>query len=292
MFRADRVEGPYRPAPADVNPILTQRDMPAGRPDPVSAAGHADIVDLPDGGWAAVFLATRPYDQDFYNIGRETWLLPVTWQGGWPRILPRGTAVPRIVPRPLPAGSKAPPQTGSFVSRDEFTATALPMHWMTMRAAKVTVNGGELRLTPGDKLGVMGKPAFAARRQQHIGATAEAELLAPPAPGTTAGLAALQNDNYFLTIAAVSQDGRTVIRAARRSGKDEPETGVTLAERPVAASGPIRFRISARSGRYDLAYAVRGAWTTLAEDVDATNLSTEKAGGFVGTMIGPFAQRN
>jgi alpha-N-arabinofuranosidase len=33
-----------------------------------------------------------------------------------------------------------------------------------------------------------------------------------------------------------------------------------------------------------------GKWVTVAADVDATNLSTEIAGGFVGTMIGPFAQ--
>ena len=78
VFRADRIEGPYRPAPAGVNPILTQRDLPADRPNPVSAAGHADLVDLPDGRWAAMFLATRPYAKDYYNIGRETWLLPVT----------------------------------------------------------------------------------------------------------------------------------------------------------------------------------------------------------------------
>lgn len=294
VFRADRVEGPYVPAPASVNPILTQRDLPADRPDPVSAAGHADIVDLPGGGWAAVFLATRPYEKDFYNIGRETWLLPVSWPaGGWPQILAPGKAAPRVVARPLPAGPAAPPQTGSFGARDAFDGNALPMHWMTMRAAPLSVAGGELRLTPGDGLGVMGKPAFAARRQQHIAATAETELVAPPAPGTTAGLAALQNDFYFLTIAAVARDGQLVIRAARRSGREEPATGVTLAERPIAAAGPIRFRIEARGGRYDLSYAAgRGGWTILAKDVDATNLSTDKAGGFVGTMIGPFAQRN
>lgn len=292
VFRADRVDGPYRPAPPDVNPILTQRDLPAGRANPVSAAGHADLVELPDGRWAAVFLATRPYEKDYYNIGRETWLLPVEWRGGWPRILPRGEVVPRVVTRPLPAGAGAPPQTGSFTARDEFDGTALPLNWMTMRGARVTVAGGELRLDPDEGLGVMGKPAFAARRQQHIDAVAETELVAPPRTGTSAGLAALQNDHYFLTIAAVARPDGMVIRAARRSGRDEPATGVTLAERRITARGPVRFRITARGGRYDLAYAVGGRWTTLAPNVDATNLSTEVAGGFVGTMIGPFATRD
>jgi len=197
-----------------------------------------------------------------------------------------------VLKRPLPAGEAAAPQTGSFTARDEFTGTALPLNWMTMRGAKVTVAGGELRLDPGEGLGVMGKPAFAARRQQHIDAAAETELLALPAPGTTAGLAALQNDNYFLTIAAVASDKGVILRAARRSGEKEPATGVTLAEQPITAKGPIRFRITARAGRYDLAYAVGGKWTVLAKDVDGTNLSTATAGGFVGTLIGPFATRN
>jgi len=64
ILRADKVDGPYRPAPPSINPILTQRDMPAGRPAPISATGHADLVQLPDGRWWSVFLGTRPYAED------------------------------------------------------------------------------------------------------------------------------------------------------------------------------------------------------------------------------------
>jgi alpha-N-arabinofuranosidase len=35
---------------------------------------------------------------------------------------------------------------------------------------------------------------------------------------------------------------------------------------------------------------VPGRWQPIAHDVDATNLSTAKAGDFLGTMIGPYAQ--
>jgi alpha-N-arabinofuranosidase len=47
---------------------------------------------------------------------------------------------------------------------------------------------------------------------------------------------------------------------------------------------------SSNGGRYDLAYATGKDWVTLVPGVDATNLSTNKAGGFVGAMFGPFAQ--
>jgi len=105
-----------------------------------------------------------------------------------------------------------------------------------------------------------------------------------------AGLAALQNDDYFLTLAVVRENGRTLVRAARRAGPDDPRTGVTVAEAPTDPSGPVRLRLSAHGGSYDFAYATDGTWKTLVTGIDGTNLSTATAGGFVGTMIGPFAQ--
>lgn len=291
-FRATSVEGPYVPAPRSINPILTQRDLPATRANPVSATGHADLVELPDGRWWSVFLGTRPYAQDLYNTGRETFLLPVDWSQGWPVILPKGQAVPRVARAPLPTvASGAVPLTGTFSARDDFTAARLGLEWMTMRGAPYRLGKGGLLLDPReDGIGDFGKPAFVARRQEHAVATVATEVRFTPAEGQMAGLAAVQNDDYFLTIALTRHDGKNYVRVARRAGKSEPRTGVTVAERAVAVGGPLRFRISARGGRYDFAYATGKRWVTVAASVDATNLSTEKAGGFVGTMIGPFAQ--
>lgn len=291
VLRADAVEGPYLPAPKGINPILTQRDLPVDRPAPVSAAGHADLVQLPDGRWQSVFLATRPYAEDFYNTGRETFLLPVTWRNGWPVILDHGQAIPRTAKAPLPTVVAGTPLTGSFTARDEFDGSRLRPEWMTMRGATVRLAGGDLMLAPTrDGLGDFGRPAFVARRQQHAEAVATTELRFAPREGEMAGLAALQNDEYFLTIAITRRNGRDLIRVARRAGPGEPRDGVTIAERPVALAGAIGLRITARGGRYDFAIGDHGRWTIVARDVDGTNLSTASAGGFVGTMIGPFAQ--
>ena len=84
VLRADRPTGPYTPFAG--NPILTQRDLPRDRPFPITSAGHAEFVETPSGEWWATFLATRPYEGDHYNTGRETFLMPVQWQDGWPRI--------------------------------------------------------------------------------------------------------------------------------------------------------------------------------------------------------------
>ncbi|MEG3146669.1 glycoside hydrolase family 43 protein [Sphingomonas sp. RT2P30] len=291
-FRAETVEGPYLPAPATVNPILTQRDLPADRRDPVSAAGHASLVELPDGRWWSVFLGTRPYAGDFYNIGRETFLLPVTWRGGWPIILPKGAVIPRIAAAPpLARGRGDGPTTGSFTMRDGFEGTKLGNAWMAMRGATYRLVQGQLQLDPGDGLGDFGHPGFVARRQQHAHAMVSTALSFTPGEGESAGLAAVQNDDFFLTVALTRQGGRSFVRVARRAGASDPRNGVTVAQLPLAPRGPIRLRIIARGGRYDFAYATGARWISVARDVDATNLSTAKAGGFVGTMIGPFAER-
>ncbi|MGH1558535.1 family 43 glycosylhydrolase [Caulobacter segnis] len=79
VLRAKAVTGPY--VPYKDNPILTQRGLPKDRPLPITSAGHADLVDTPDGQWWATFLAVRPYGDDLYNTGRETFLLPVEMEG-------------------------------------------------------------------------------------------------------------------------------------------------------------------------------------------------------------------
>ena len=58
IFTSDHVKGPYRPV--SNNPILTQRDLPEDRANPITCTGHADLIETPDGQWFAIFLACRP----------------------------------------------------------------------------------------------------------------------------------------------------------------------------------------------------------------------------------------
>ena len=94
IFEASSVKGPYSPCP--INPILTQRDVPDAD---VRCTGHADLVQSTSGEWYAVFLGTESYDGEYnFNTGRQTFLLPVTWTGGQPVILPAGEKLPTQVP--------------------------------------------------------------------------------------------------------------------------------------------------------------------------------------------------
>jgi alpha-N-arabinofuranosidase len=66
----------------------------------------------------------------------------------------------------------------------------------------------------------------------------------------------------------------------------------TLATREVEAGGALRLKIDGDEGAYGFAFDAgdgRG-WQSLARDIDGTVLSTDRAGGFVGTLLGPFAR--
>jgi xylan 1,4-beta-xylosidase len=297
VLRSRSVTGPYVPDPA--NPILTQRDLPRGRIDPITSAGHADLVQTQNGDWWATFLAVRPYAGDFYNTGRETFLLPVTWQDGWPRITAPGQAIPAVHAKPnLPSSPPPPlPTSGAFTVRDEFDGPELPMHWLMMRNPRGRwwdFAGGRLRLQPRSvALGDFGNPSFVGRRQQHLNATASTIVrFAPEAAEDAAGLVAIQNDEYWYFLALVRRDGRPAVELRRRAGSAEPRDGVALASAPIdiAPGAPVHLRIAARGAAYDFFYATReGAWRPLHLDGDGTILSTAKAGGFVGALFGVHA---
>jgi len=291
VFRSDKVTGPYVPF-AD-NPILTQRDL---KGSPITSTGHASFVKTPSGDWWSVFLGVRPYDDQNFNTGRETFLMPVRWEQGWPRITDHGARVPWVARRPnLPAGTRAPvPTSGSFTIRDEFNGSKLPPYWMMMRnpvGKWWRLAGGALHLDArGTALGDMGNPSLWARRQQHLNATVTTRVrFSPPSDAAEAGLVAMQNDEYFYYLAVGRDHGKRVVRLRRRAGGPDAMAGAILASSPIP-HGPIELRINARGAAYDFGWSADGkSWHLLARNADGTLLSTKKSGGFVGAVFALYA---
>ncbi|WP_372018026.1 glycoside hydrolase family 43 protein [Pseudoxanthomonas sp. 10H] len=295
VLRSRNVWGPY--VPYERNPILTQRDLPDDRALPVTNAGHADLVQGPDGSWWAVFLASRNYDVRHYNTGRETWLLPVTWKDGWPVILDPGQAIPYVAKAPsfMRGDASQAPNTGNFTWRDEFDAPAQRREWLSVRVprhawADFTATPGALSIHPRrEGLDTLGNPSFLARRQQHLVFEASTAL-ARPERGIAAGLAAFQNEKYwyFLGVRRAGDDG-TEVFLEKRAGEGPSEIVAMRAAGPAQA---LKLKVSGEEGDYGFAYDAgdgRG-WQWLARDQDGTVLSTETAGGFVGAMVGPYAR--
>lgn len=300
VYRSRAIFGPYEAWPD--NPSLTQRDLDPARPAPVTSAGHAQFVELADGSWWAVFLATRPYEGNHYNIGRETFLLPVHWEDGWPRILPHGARVPEVAERPaLPRMRGVPPMSGPLHWRETFTAARLPPAWVSVnvpRAHWFDTGRGGLRITPSaTPLGTFagGQPSYLGHRLQHHRAQIETRVEAAGLDaGEHAGLALLQNESHFYAL-ALARDGANISLALwRRASDSEPTPGVAMTSVVLPAgvsSARLRFTLEDAALRAEYALA-GGDWQVLAGQLDARLLSTQTASGFIGATFGPYAWRD
>jgi beta-glucosidase len=289
VLRARSPWGPFEPYAG--NPILTQRDLPPDRSQPITNAGHADLVEAPDGTWWATFLATRTYEGVHYNTGRGTFLLPVTWRDGWPVILEHGKTIPYVVrgPRFMEARDQQP-LSGNFTWRDEFDSATLDNNWLQLRARQ----SFDLKRTPGalsidpqvTRLDDVATPAFLGRRQQHLVFDATTQLRVPAKGGTAAGLAAFQNETHWYFFGARRVGSSVEIFVEKKNG----EHLETLATTTVPSSAQLKLRISGNARAYSFRYQDDGAWEALKENDDGSILSTDVAGGFVGAVVGPYAR--
>jgi alpha-N-arabinofuranosidase len=292
VFRSTSVRGPF--LPYERNPILSQRTLDPTRPNPVTSAGHAKFVQTADGAWWASFLATRPYGDGLYNIGRETFLLPVSWKDDWPVVLEDGKPIPFVAPRPaLPAQPRpALPFSGDFAYTDEFTGARLSDQWIGVRTPAAPFHrlaNGRLVLEPAGQLGDLDStPAFIARRQQHhIARVATSLRFRPIQEGDRAGLVAYQSDASHLFYGLARLGQRNVLALTVR---DKAASDRLLASVPLDSEA-LDLQIEADGGRMRFSYTAGGVTRVLRADVDASFLSTAKAGGFTGTIIGPYVWR-
>ena len=106
----------------------------------------------------------------------------------------------------------------------------------------------------------------------------------PGKDGDRAGLAALQNDDAWLFFGVTRIEGRPHIALYAREN--------TKTERLIASAlidaGEVTLTLRLDGGKLAADYATGEQTRTLTKDFDITFLSTRKAGGFVGTVIGPY----
>jgi alpha-N-arabinofuranosidase len=292
IFRSKSPWGPFEPGPN--NPILTQRDLPADRANPVTNAGHADLVQMADGSWWSVFLASRPYKDYLFNTGRETFLLPVTWKNGWPVILEHGKEIPYTLKAPHVKtkvdAAAADALSGNFTRRDEFDTAEPGVEWIQIHVPKqpwYELLNGELVIHPLKvNLDEKRNASFYARRQANQRFAASTEFAPPRAPGTAAGLAAYQNEKYWYFFGTRRVGDRLQLFLERHAGDAfSVVTSVT-----IAAPASLRLLMNGEGAHYSFSYDAGDGWQPLQDD-DGSILSTAVAGGFVGTVLGPYARQ-
>jgi xylan 1,4-beta-xylosidase len=315
IFKSDSLRGPY--VPWDQNPILTQMDLPNNRSNPVTCTGHADLVRTQNGDWYAVFLGCQPYQGNFFNTGRETFMLPVTWTAdGWPVILPPHTPVPLTVKMPnLPPISDvgAVPTTGNISYTENFDSDTLPPRWIGVRVPTskwyaISKTAKAIFLEPrADRLSAQDNPSFLAVRQLNNDFTCGVTLTAQPqTTNCVAGLAAFQNESHYYALNVKIESGHLTeisleqpaaggrgFGFGRRGGGGAPPRELATEKLPdnltsirleIEGAGPVTKAF------YTIGNGDRSHRAQLGQDLQSSFLSTDTAGGFQGVTLGMFAR--
>ena len=301
IWHSENVEGPYKPSP--VNPILTQRDIKDAE---VTCAGHADIIDTPEGEWWAVFLGVLPYrveGRDWCPTGRSTFLLPVKWIGSGesrqPVILEKGVKVPMVLDAPK-VGPDAcretcPQSVASAVERDDFKTPTVDPMWFQIRTPQETWYRSAVNGRPGLELEARpvsiydkGNPSMLCRWVKgSVFSASVAVKFDAKGPDELAGLVLYQNEecNYVLGITA-GADGKPSVALIKsdKGGRN------LVASAVLAEVGPVVLKAEAKNEVVKFSWSGDGKrWNAIGGDEDAKILTTDHAGGFVGTAVGLYA---
>lgn len=295
IFRSKSVEGPF--VSYEGNPILTQRHLDPNRANPITTTGHADLVQTTGGKWYAVFLGCRPYEGDYYNTGRETFLAPVKWENGWPVITKGPEVVKYYYPLPQPNVNKKQSNlfSGNFTYKNNFTAPVLENRFTFLRTVtskwfSPTDRKGFLALALRPET-VSGKanPSFVGFRQQHLQCKAITALqFHAKSEHEKAGLVIFQNEHHFYYLCQSVENTMPVVQLYKSTPGEEMELITSLPLKEKAET--LGLRIDAKGSFYSFAYSPDNKhWIVLKDKVDGKFLSTKDAGGFVGSVFGIYA---
>jgi alpha-N-arabinofuranosidase len=305
------------------NPILTHRHL--GADYPITNTGHGDMVELEDGRWYMVLLGSRLFGGKHKIMGRETFLVPVTWEDGWPIVSKGAGKVKMKYPSPFlyeHSGDSERVHIPQNESMDDFNNTKLGLQWnflgtpyeefyriensfLKLKLLKNSTVPWEFHNTQASifhRIQRTGKTkecvSFIGRRQQHMKFEVLVQMEFQPDTNETAGIVILQNDaNQIRLETGKDESGNQVVRCIKVLSQID-ETGVqsfkeeTLGKRALKES-LFTFRIIGNQEKYSFYIKnKKKTWVEIAREVDCGFLGSETAGGFVGAYIGMFASGN
>lgn len=289
MARSRTIDGDYEICPR--NPIVTHRHL--SLLNEISVVGHADIVTTQNGEWWMVLLGVRPYRGFHYNLGRETFMIPIVWsEDGWPMPDTENGLVHK---------EERLPDLPSFYcpftdSNDNFDSDSLSMIWNMIHPPQrdfysLTKRRGCLRLSlEPEVIQEICNPSFIGRRQQHKVFMASAAMeFTPENDLEEAGIVLIQDNRYNLVFVKTFRNNRAVLQLHRT------ENGVRtlIKELPLENTGRLCLSVQGRCETYAFFYGPNEHELKLfAEDIDAALLSSTVNEGFTGVYIGMYASSN
>ena len=291
------ITGPYENNPR--NPVLSHRQLSYDHP--ITGVGHADLVELDDGRWYAVALGWRLVDGVHGILGRETFLLPVTWETEPYPWKEEKLTFPVFSPAtgkldleyPLPFDGR--PQQDLRGFEDPFDSGVLHREWNFRRAPAEPFHSLDdgtlrLRLQPG-KLEERAQYSFIGIRQRHFEFEATTRMTFTPSATTEeAGLVVIQNDRSAFMMTLSKGDDANLLRLAQSLNGETRE----LAAASVDAD-TLLLRVTGDYLDYRFEFSTNGEnWSALGGVTDGTALSPAVISGYnyTGVYIGLFGSSN
>lgn len=289
MARSRTIDGDYEICPR--NPLITHRQL--SREHEISVVGHGDLVQTQTGEWWMVLLGIRPYCSGHFNLGRETFLIPIRWdEDGWIRCDNKNGLVNTTERVPKLPYYLAKPE---FTS-DNFEAPVLHQRWNTIHPAgkpfySLSDRPGCLRLQLlPEPLNRIGTPAFIGFRQKHPSFRLQAALdFVPNSSNEEAGLALVQDDRYHYRYTVTRKQDERFLQLTAQAGQTE----TLLCEIGLRRQGRIYLTVTATVTGYHFYYGCDDQQLIpFFKEADPTLLSSVRNEGFTGTYLGMFASSN
>jgi xylan 1,4-beta-xylosidase len=302
---SDSISGPFESNPR--NPILTSRHL--SKNNWVHSTGHADLVKLEDGRWYMVSLGIRNDVSGISNMGRETHLIPVTWEPAiarweevkkgvwepieymWPVAAPETGKVERFTP--LPFANKAQYYNDAF--SDDFDTNLLNLEWNFRRVPQkdtysLLAKKGYLRLYLSPKI-------FELREQYSLMGIRQKESdfefstqmnFAPRKNGEEAGISIFQQDNNYINFTILKLKNKLILKITVK--EREKEASILKESSLYKFKGDITFKLVSAGEKYEYYYSLdKGLNFSLFAET-ANNIVICK--GYIGTNIGLYATSN
>lgn len=278
--RSKNIWGPYESY--NGNPILTNRNDCSKQ---VSCSGHADLTDDGNGNWWAVHLGVRPVE-GMSALGRETFLMPVIWENGWP-IIGEKKMSQIEVEAPLWKEQK-------IISKQvfDFNDTDMEPQWLFRRiphTENYLRTGEKLILKPSEvKLSdSVDSPTFMALRPLDLTCTAEVEFeFDTKQDGDAAGITVYLNERFYYRLYK-KREGNKDYMIFERQVDD-----IDIVEyREEIKTGVLKMKIKADGNKYYLYYSLSDEGYIDAGNGSVKFLSTNIAGKcFTGALMGVFTE--
>ena len=289
--RSKCITGGYEPCPH--NPLLSHMEK---NWKVIQAVGHGDLVEDTKGNWWCVCLGIRMFgDILLHNLGRETFLAPVTWKDGWPQVEEASLSMEMEGELPKTGEMVYSENEGcwSFLYSENEEAFPEELSYIKGKHSEnYRIKDGKLFLY-GTETGLdseMGSPSCILREQQEFKTEAVACLNLSESRCSRFGMTVYYSNYNHYDVAAVQRDGGWSLSLYKHIYDVGYESQSKHVEDAVER---IWMKIQSDKTEYRFFYSTDGeAWNILGSGtIAAMCTETMMERSYTGTMIGLFSEQ-